>query len=450
LRTCMRRKRFWIRGILAPLIGLSVALWPQAYPKSDRELAESILRNVDADVRKHYYDPNLHGVDWQGRVQEAKRNIANVQSVDAAVSEVAALLDSLHDSHTFLLLPPRTHIHDYGFQMEMFGNRCFVVRVRPGSDAEKKGLNPGDEILAVNEYPISRQNFQRIVYIVNMLRPQPGLRLTLSDVNGHSRPLDVLAKFQLSTVNRYFLHQGVNARFRDEEAARRLLRARYFEKGEDLLIVKIPVFEFSASEVDNILGKMKAHKGVVLDLRGNPGGYEDTLERLLGGIFQNGLKIFDRVGRNSTKSISVTGRHRDAFIGRLAVLVDSESASASELFARVVQLEKRGFIVGDRSSGRVMEANVYPHEVSTDSPYSYGIAVTDADLVMADGKSLEHVGVEPDVLILPTNEDLASKKDPALAKAAGLVGGHLSPEGAGTILPYEESSQFQTTLSLND
>jgi C-terminal processing protease CtpA/Prc len=446
----MRHHRFLLPALLGALFGLSTALRSQTFTKSDRELAESMLRDADADVRKHYYDPNLHGVNWQNLVREARKNIATAQSVSAAVSEVAALLDSLHDSHTILSLPPRTHIHDYGFQMEMFGVRCFVIRVRSGSDAEKKGLKAGDEVLAVNEFSVSRKNFLRIVYIFNVLQPQPGLRLTLADVNAHQRQLEVAAKFQPSNVNRYFLHQGVNVRVRDADMEHLLLRARYFEKGDELLVVKIPEFEFSASEVDDIVRKMKAHKGVVLDLRGNPGGYQATLERLLGGLFQYDRKIYDRVGRSPTKSISVTGRHHDAFTGRLVVLIDSESASASELLARVVQLEKRGFIVGDRSSGRVMEAKLYRHEVSLGSPVSYAVEVTDADLLMADGKSLEHVGVEPDILILPTDQDLANKRDPALAKAAGLVGVQLSPEEAGTIFPYQESYDLQTSLSLNE
>jgi C-terminal processing protease CtpA/Prc len=444
----MKRKSSCLLAILCGLV--PVAGWSQQYTKSDRELSESMLRDADADVQKHYYDSKFHGIDWRARVQEAKKNIATAPSMDDAVSEIAALLDSLHDSHTFLLLPPRTQVHDYGFQMEMIGDRCYVVRVRAGGDAEKKGLRQGDEIRAVNGYPVSRKNFRRLVYIVNVLRPQPELRLALTDAGGGERQLEVMTRFQLSTVNRYFLHQGINVRVRDADEERRILRARYFEKGGDLLVVKIPEFAFSASEVDTIVGKMRAHRGVVLDLRGNPGGYVDTLDRLLGGLFQNDLKILDRVGRDATKSVSATGRHHDAFTGRFAVLIDSESASASEVLARVVQLEKRGFIVGDRSSGSVMEARLYPHEIALDSKVSYAISVTEADLVMTDGKSLEHVGVEPDIVILPTSQDLANNRDPALAKAAGLVGGQLSPEEAGTILPYVESNQFQTTLSLND
>jgi hypothetical protein len=130
-----------------------VAGWSQQYTKSDRRLAESMLGDADADVQKHYYDSKFHGVEWRARVQEARKNIATARSMDDAVSEIAALLDSLHDSHTFLLLPPRTQVHDYGFQMEMIGDRCYVVRVRAGSDAEKKGLRQGDEFGRLTNTP---------------------------------------------------------------------------------------------------------------------------------------------------------------------------------------------------------------------------------------------------------------------------------------------------------
>ncbi len=158
-------------------------------------------------------------------------------------------------------------------------------------------------------------------------------------------------------------------------------------------------------------------------------------------MFENDLKIYDRVRRDSTKSISVNGRHHDAFTSRLVVLVDSESASASELFARIIQLEKRAFIMGDRSSGMVMEARFYPHEISLDTHNFYGAEVTISDLIMTDGKSLEHIGVEPDILILPTAQDLAAHRDPVMAKAASLVGVKVTPEEAGSTFLEKESGK---------
>ena len=411
---------------------------PEQYTKADREFAREMLNKVAADIPKYYYDSKLHGVDWDAKVREAKKNIDAADSLNGAVSEIAALLDSLNDSHTTFYPPPRTAIHDYGFSMEMIGDHCFVNRVVSGSDAENKGLKSGNEILAVNDHPVSRKTLPRIHYIYDVLRPQPGLRLTLADAGSQPRQLEVMATIRTSRVITYFLHQGINQIVRDSDNTHHARRARYFEKGDALLVVKIPIFAFSAEEADNIIGNMRKHKGVVLDLRGNPGGFTVTLDRLLGGIFQFDRKIYDHVGRDSTKPVFATGRHHDAFTGRFAVLIDSESASASEVFARVVQLEKRGFVVGDRSAGMVMESRFYPHPVGLDERVSYGASITGADLVMADGKSLEHVGVEPDIMILPIAQDLANDRDPALSKAAGLVGVKLSPEEAGTAIPYED------------
>jgi len=429
----------WPGALLCALIVFSSGFaGTEKYTKADREFAQAMLKHVAEDVPKYYYDSKLHGVDWDAKVQEARKNIDSAESVDAAVSEIAALLDTLNDSHTSFYPPPRTKRHDYGFRMEMIGDHCFVTHVSSDSDAEKKGLKVGDEILAVNGHPLSRQTIWRLQYIYNVLRPQPGFRLTLADETGHPRQLEVMAKINTSTVIKYFIHQGINQRVRDSGNARDARRARYFEKGDELLVVKIPAFAFTADETDNIIGNMSKHKGVVLDLRGNPGGFTDTLDRLLGGMFQYDQKICDRVGRDSTKPMVATGRHRGAFTGRFVVLIDSQSASASEVYARVIQLEHRGLIVGDRSAGMVMESRFYPHETALDSQVYYGASITGADLIMADGKSLEHVGVDPDILMLPTAQALTSGKDPVLAKAASIVGGKLSPEEAGAAFPYEE------------
>ena len=117
-------------------------------------------------------------------------------------------------------------------------------------------------------------------------------------------------------------------------------------------------------------------------------------------------------------------------------MIDSRSASAAELFARVVQLEHRGTILGDQSSGSVMESRYYPFAQGANTQIYYGASITDADIVMSDAKTLEHVGVVPDEMILPRPADLLSARDPVLARAARLAGVDLDPN-AGKLFPVE-------------
>jgi C-terminal processing protease CtpA/Prc len=121
------------------------------------------------------------------------------------------------------------------------------------------------------------------------------------------------------------------------------------------------------------------------------------------------------------------------------VLVDSESGSAAEVLARVIQLEKRGTVIGDQTSGAVMRGKYHGHELGVDVITYYGAIITDADLLMTDGKSLEGTGVIPDEVRLPTAMDMAGKSDPVLAHATSLVGLKLGPEKAGLLFPVQWS-----------
>jgi C-terminal processing protease CtpA/Prc len=121
----------------------------------------------------------------------------------------------------------------------------------------------------------------------------------------------------------------------------------------------------------------------------------------------------------------------------LIVLVDSETASAAEIVARVVQLEKRGTVLGDRTSGRVMRSRVHVYQMGLVTAFFYGAGVTDADVVMADGTSLEKVGVTPDQLVIPDAIELSSQRDPVLSRAASLAGVKLEPVEAGKLFPFK-------------
>jgi C-terminal processing protease CtpA/Prc len=117
--------------------------------------------------------------------------------------------------------------------------------------------------------------------------------------------------------------------------------------------------------------------------------------------------------------------------------VDSNSGSASELFARFVQIEQRGVVIGDNSAGAVMMSKGVAMSMGVDSIIPYGMNLTRADVIMTDGKSLEHVGVVPNLEVIPTGADLAAQRDPALAAALQLLGHTVTPEETGRMFPYD-------------
>jgi len=103
----------------------------------------------------------------------------------------------------------------------------------------------------------------------------------------------------------------------------------------------------------------------------------------------------------------------------------------------VIQLEKRGIVIGDRTAGAVMGSSHHEHMVGGNVVTFYSVSITQTDLTMTDGKSLEHVGVTPDELLLPTAADITAKRDPVLSRAAVLIGVKLDPEKASALFPIE-------------
>jgi carboxyl-terminal processing protease len=403
------------------------------------EQARNMLRNVKSEFTKNYYDPAFHGMDIETRFKMADEKMKLAESNGQLFGIVAQVLLELNDSHTAFVPPMRTSRVEYGWQMKAVGADCYVSAVKPGSDAETKGLRIGDRVLSIDGRPMDRTRIWLAKYLYYLLRPQPGMALVVQKPDGQQQQLVIQAKVREGKK----VLDGYDFRnlMLDAEEEDRLNRHRFYEPTADVLIWKMPQFDLSEEEVDNRIGKFRNRKALILDLRGNPGGYVNTVERLTGHFFASDLKIADLKGRKEIKPSTAKGHNEKAFKGQLIVLVDGESSSASEVFARVIQLEKRGTVIGDRSAGMVMQSRFYPLQVGIDRVIYFGISITDADLIMTDGQSLEHVGVTPDELLLPTPEDMAANRDPVLAHAASLVGIKLDPAKAGALFPIEWRSR---------
>ena len=414
--------------------GLASATVGQSLSSYDREAGRQMLQMVRLDIEKHYYDPSFHGIDLQERFGQADERIKNAKSNGEIFGVIAQALLDFDDSHLFFIPPSRVAKVEYGWQMQAIGDKCYVIAVKPGSDAEAKGLKRGDLILSIDGFTPTREVLWKIQYYYYNLRPKPGMRLVVQGPEGAPRQLDVLAKITPGKKQASFSDLNLEL---DAEDEAHLNRDRFFEK-DNVIIWKMPGFDiYDERELANIMDRVKKHQALILDLRGNGGGLVVMLKRLVGYFFEQDIKVSDLKYRKEVKTDVAESKGNSGFKGRLIVLIDNRSASASEIFSRVVQLEKRGVVVGDRSAGAVMQSIRYGHEVGLGVMSFYGASVTNADVIMKDGKSLEHVGVTPDELLLPTAADLAANRDPVLARAAELAGLKLDPDAAGKLFPIE-------------
>lgn len=427
LRSC------FLRLTMAALLGALMMPFPpikaQQKPldKGDRERNRQILNDACDAVKEHYYDPHYHGVDLKALRAEYAKKVEESDSNGEAFRRIAAFLEKLNDSHTFFIPPRRPYSFDYGYRLQLIGDRGFVTAVRPGTDAEGKA-RVGDQILHLDGFSVNRADFKDLSYYLGELAPQPLSDLDVLTPDGRKEEVRIKTKFKKG-------EEVVDA-FGPWRPSGLLGASRQVVVG-DTTFWKMPIFSADDSNVDHLFAAARQHKTLILDLRGNPGGAGETLERMLGHVFDHDIKIGDRVTRGETKPMIAKSRSGHIFSGDLIVLIDAESASAAEIFARVVQLEKRGVVLGDRSAGAVMGAQVYSYTQGLANVVAYAFSVTQADLIMTDGKSLERNGVMPDEIVLPTPEDLASGRDPVLARAAALAHVKLDSSEAGKMFPEE-------------
>lgn len=405
---------------------------------SDLQRAHIILRQSFDDIKKNYYDTGYHGVDLEQVFQQYNTRLDASKSVNETFRVIGAALLNMRDSHTFFMPPTRTNRSTPGFFMQMIGDKCFVTRIRPRTDAAAK-LHVGDQVIALNGFKIALENLHDLQYLIQVLSPAPSEVLDVLSPTGEHRQVTINATLRMGKQITDLSGDGDDGDFwelvRQDEEDEHLSRSRMVEIG-DVMIWRMPTFAVPPPDVDKAAGKAMKSKSLIIDLRGNSGGYVDTLKNMLGHFVDHEVKLGDRVMRKDTKPEMIKPRS-PLYTGNVIVLVDHNSASAAELFARVIQLEHKGKVIGDRSAGAVMEAKEYVETTGTDYKVIYGLSITSANILMSDGKSLENAGVTPDEEMIPAAADLAAGGDPVLAHAAELTGAKLDAAAAGKLFPYE-------------
>lgn len=413
---------------LAVSLPLGAPLSAQIIGRYERDRGRSMLRVVRQNLAAHYYDTTFHGVDLQAAAARADSQIQVAQSNAYIFSVIADFVQTLDDSHTWFYPPRRVADVDYGWQLQMVGDSCYVVRVEPGSDAAAQGLAVGDRVIALERYPPSRRDFVLLMHALEVVSPRPMVRFDIETLDGSRRTLNVQAK-----VTERPRMVALSALIRERELSKQPPLAETATVGRDVLILRLGWFG-DRSDMDRVMAHARSDGALILDLRGNGGGLEDGLQRLVGYVLDQPILIATIRRRYDVRRIeSKAAGH--PFAGRLFVLIDSGSASASEIFARLIQLNGRGVVLGDRSAGAVMRSKMYDLATGVDAVSFYALSVTDADVIMADGTRLEGVGVQPDTMVLPTADELATGRDPVLAAALTMAGYPTDAARAGTLLP---------------
>ena len=417
--------------VILIILLLSGNIFPQDVA-GERYAYKQILKTIRKDIEENYYDPKFHGIDLESTTNQSSGSIDRAHTVEEMNDIIARYLYQFDDSHLYFIPPRNTTTVDYGIETQMIGDKAFITDVKKGSDAWAKGIRPGDRLYMLEGFIPNREEFWRLKEHYEAISPQPNLTVIVTKLDGKSYKINFQAKVDQSSV---FIPSRRDLILEDQDWYIKMSHQSFYDEIPGLCIWKMPSFYASEVKLDKMIDRIKKCPSLIFDLRGNGGGYISGVEQLVANFVDHDVTVGKLVKRKKPGTLSVRSVGKKAYAGKLIVLVDNASASATELFTRIIQLEKRGTIVGDRTAGSVMGAVVFPHELRLESDVHYAISVTEEDIIMSDGGRLEKEGVQPDVEVTPSGPDLFYSRDPALSRAAAILGFSITPEAAGHIFP---------------
>jgi len=246
-----------------------------------------------------------------------------------------------------------------------------VSSVQPGSPADQVGIRPGDVIVSVDDWPTSGGS---VGEVVQRLRGAAGTSVQLSIVRGGvAHPFSVVrSELTTSDVSVDQLAEGVT-----------LIDIRTFTRG-----VGREVRDAVAAEPATYSG------GIILDLRGNPGGLLDEAVEVASAFLDGGPVVSYEQRDAPDRVLNAVGQGNTTT--PVVVLVDGGTASAAEVVAAALQDRNRAVVVGSRTYGKgsVQEPSVLPD--------GSAIELTIGRYLTPTGRVIDGRGVEPDVLVDPT------------------------------------------------
>jgi carboxyl-terminal processing protease len=313
-----------------------------------------------------------------------------------------------------------------GASLQLVDDYVTIMNVIEGGPAAVAGtLTVKDRITGVGqgkEGPITDVFGWRIDDVVQLIRGRAGTQVRLQVLPAGAAPGTPEKSLQF-TRNKVTL---------EAQAAQKELRTlKRGDKEIKVGVINVPAFyqdveaqnagdknfRSTTRDVRRLINELKAEKidGLVLDLRGNGGGYLPEATALTGLFVDKGPVVQLKV---TTGELEVQDDPEPgvAYSGPLAVLVDRFSASASEIFAGAIQDYHRGVVLGQRTFGKGTVQNLVPLDRWSPRPVNGQLTVTIGKFYRVTGESTQHRGVEPDV-VLPSQIDMEEFGESALQGA---------------------------------
>ena len=251
----------------------------------------------------------------------------------------------------------------FGSVVSVLPGRVIVLQTLPGTPSAKSGMSPGDEILAVNNVRLDRLDMEQLIGLLQQSRQQPA-RLVVRRP-GNARMLD----FTLTP----------------EEMQQPSVERAFFVK-PSIGYLRIASFdEKTGEQIKEAIEKLGGTnlKGLVLDLRNNPGGLLPAALQTSALFLKPGQPILTVRGRAVPQKEEKVPADAKPYDFPVAALINGKSASASEIVAGALQDHDRGMIVGEQSFGKGLVQSVFPLADST------GMALTTALYYTPSGRSIQ-------------------------------------------------------------
>lgn len=328
-------------------------------------------------------DMTLFNNVWE-TVEESYVDTEEVDDQKKVYGAIAGMVEALGDPYSAFLDPEQTkqflpglegHIEGIGAELTVEEGRLIVVSPMKGSPAERAGILPGDQVLAVNDEPTSEMT---LFDAIGKIRGLAGTEVKLSIFREElEEPLEL-------TLIR--------------EAIEIPSVALSTETVEGKKIATLSIYQFSENTYDEFKQEMNTllmenPDGIILDLRRNGGGYLNVSVQVLGEFFKDEVKaVIVKKSEEDSKVTYTQGKGKLNTVP-LVVLIDQGSASASEIVAGALQDHGRATLVGQQSFGKGSVQEL------TELQDGSTLRLTVAKWFTPKGRGIHELGITPDILI---------------------------------------------------